>query len=265
MQQTHDFVAESEALAQALTSMPEADWDTETQFKSWTVNEVLRHLHFWNRAADLTLTDPTGFQDLVSTFGAQLGPGGMRPVERALIPTSGAALFDAWQALYRDMAVRWGEIDPKQRVPWIGPDMSARSMMTSRQMETWAHGQEVFDLLGLEQPQGDRVKNIVVLGVNTFGWSHQVQGLDVPDAVPAITLTAPSGTHWHLGEAASPDRIAGSAVEFAQVVTQTRNIADTSLHVEGPVATQWMATAQCFAGGRETPPAPGTRFRRQNM
>ncbi|HCD17768.1 MAG TPA: TIGR03084 family protein, partial [Rhodobiaceae bacterium] len=28
----------------------------------------------------------------------------------------------------------------------------------------------------------------------------------------------------------------------------------------GPIATDWMSKAQCFAGGPETPPAPGTRF-----
>jgi hypothetical protein len=29
--------------------------------------------------------------------------------------------------------------------------------------------------------------------------------------------------------------------------------------VTGPVATQWMSIAQCFAGGAVDPPAPGTR------
>jgi hypothetical protein len=32
--------------------------------------------------------------------------------------------------------------------------------------------------------------------------------------------------------------------------------------VTGPVAEQWMGMAQCFAGAAETPPAPGTRYRR---
>jgi len=44
-------------------------------------------------------------------------------------------------------------------------------------------------------------------------------------------------------------------------VTQVRNIADTKLRVVGEVAKRWMSIAQCFAGGAETPPAPGTRYR----
>ena len=43
------------------------------------------------------------------------------------------------------------------------------------------------------------------------------------------------------------------------MVTQTRSVADTALRLEGPVAKQWMAIAQCFAGPPHDPPAPGTR------
>jgi hypothetical protein len=55
--------------------------------------------------------------------------------------------------------------------------------------------------------------------------------------------------------------IEGDAIEFCQVVAQTRNIADTSLKVAGETAAAWMAIAQCFAGPPETPPPPGSRFR----
>ena len=51
------------------------------------------------------------------------------------------------------------------------------------------------------------------------------------------------------------------SIDFARVVTQTRNVADTGLSVQGPVAQEWMAIAQCFAGAPETPPPPGARHR----
>lgn len=260
MQQVEDFLAESEALASVLADLPEADWGRATQFKGWTVNDVIVHLHFWNRAADMSLVDPDGFTAFIGKAFAEMMKVGMRPVENAAIPERGRALFDLWQRQYRDMAARWADVDPKARLKWAGPDMSARSSITARQMETWAHGHEVFDLLGVERQEADRIGNIVVLGVNTFGWSHKVQGLEVPEQMPRLRLTAPSGAVWAYGDPASPDLIEGPAVDFARVVTQTRNIADTALKVTGPVATQWMATAQCFAGGREAPPEPGTRF-----
>ncbi len=259
MQQAQDFLDECEALAAALADLPEADWGRATQFKGWTVNDVLVHLYFWNRAADLSLTDPDAFDAQIGMALPEMMKTGMRKVENAAIAERGRALYDAWRAQYRDMAARWAGVDPKTRVKWAGPEMSARSSITARQMETWAHGQEIFDLLGIARQEADRIRNIVVLGVNTFAWSHKVQGLDVPDRIPRLCLTAPSGAVWDYGDADSPDRIEGPAVAFAQVVTQTRNIADTALQVTGPVAHRWMETAQCFAGGRETPPAPGTR------
>jgi uncharacterized protein (TIGR03084 family) len=138
--------------------------------------------------------------------------------------------------------------------------MSARSAMTARQMETWAHGFEIFDLLGATRNETDRIRNIVVLGVNTFGWSYQVHGLPVPPKAPELVLTAPSGAVWTFGEPGA-GRILGTAVDFAAMVTQTRALEDTGLRIEGEVARTWMENAQCFAGPPERPPAPKSRFR----
>ncbi|SDC41581.1 TIGR03084 family metal-binding protein [Ruegeria marina] len=260
MEQASDFLAESEALHAVLAGVSGARWETVTQFKGWTLNDVLVHLHFWNQMADLSLTDEAAFQARLAETFAGIGKQGFRATENAMITERGEYLREAWKALYSDMGRRWAALDPRRRVKWAGPEMSVRSSITARQMETWAHGQEVFDILGVARPEADRVKNIVVLGVNTFGWSYKVHGRPVPETMPMLELTAPSGAVWTFGEPGE-NRISGSAVEFAQVVAQTRNIADTSLRVEGPVAAEWMSIAQCFAGGAETPPAKGARHR----
>jgi uncharacterized protein (TIGR03084 family) len=95
--------------------------------------------------------------------------------------------------------------------------------------------------------------------VRTQGWSFRVRGLQPPAAQVAVALSAPSGAAWRWGPEAAQDRIAGPAEDFALVVCQCRNIADTQLSVTGPAATAWMAIAQCFAGGAADPPAPGSR------
>jgi uncharacterized protein (TIGR03084 family) len=145
------------------------------------------------------------------------------------------------------------------RVKWAGPDMSVRSSITARLMETWAHGQEVYDELGVVRVNGDRIRNIVVLGNNTYGWTFAVRGEQAPQPVPHLVLQAPSGEIWTYNEPSAEERIEGSAEAFCQVVTQVRNVADTDLVVCGPNAAQWMQKAQCFAGPPETPPAPGVR------
>ncbi|NDW47838.1 TIGR03084 family metal-binding protein [Ruegeria sp. PrR005] len=258
MEQAGDFLAESEALDAVLADVNGSQWEVETQFKGWTLNDVLVHLHFWNQMADLSLTDEAAFQARLAETFAGIGKNGFRATENTMITERGADLRTAWCALYTDMGRRWADLDPKRRVKWAGPEMSVRSSITARQMETWAHGQEVFDILGVQRQEADRVKNIVILGVNTFGWSYKVHGRAVPETMPRLDLTAPSGAVWSFGEPGE-NRISGPAVEFAQVVAQTRNIADTSLLVEGPVAAEWMSIAQCFAGGAETPPSKGAR------
>ena len=260
-EQVQDFLDESEALFAAVRDLEEEDFDRETQFKGWTVEDVLRHLHYWNRAVDFAAQGEQAFSGLKERVMEAIAAGKtLRAVERKAVPETGRVLRASWIGFARALAKRWQEIDPKKRLPWIGPEMSARSAITARQMETWAHGFEIFDLLGLEREEQDRLKNIVILGVNTFGWSHKVQGLDVPEAMPKLALEAPSGAIWEFGDE-SAGRIEGKAADFAAVVTQTRALGDTGLTLEGDVAKTWMAHAQCFAGPPEAPPAKGTRAR----
>ena len=40
----------------------------------------------------------------------------------------------------------------------MGPDMSARSSISARHMETWAHAQELYDTLGVDRINEDRIK-----------------------------------------------------------------------------------------------------------
>ncbi|MGI9246941.1 MAG: maleylpyruvate isomerase family mycothiol-dependent enzyme, partial [Steroidobacteraceae bacterium] len=175
----------------------------------------------------------------------------------------GRPLLERWHAGAHVLAATYADFAPDQRFAWAGPDMSARSFMSARQMETWAHGQAVYDLLGLERQDSDRLRNVAVMGVNTFGWSHAVRKREVPAPPPYVRLTGPSGAVWEWNDAACADRVEGTAVDFCRVVTQTRNVLDTALVVRGPVANAWMSIAQCFAGPPEQPPAPGTRFTRR--
>jgi len=157
------------------------------------------------------------------------------------------------------MSRQLGESDPKRRLPWFGPDMGVRMFTTARLMETWAHGQEVYDLMGVLRVPTDRIKNVATIGVRTFGWTFVNRGEDVPGAPPYVRLVAPSGAIWEWNEPSESECISGDALEFCHVVTQGRNIVDTKLEVVGDVANRWMSIAQCFAGGPVDPPKPGVR------
>ncbi|RMD84470.1 MAG: TIGR03084 family protein [Candidatus Dadabacteria bacterium] len=261
-EQVEGFRKECNALAELLESLEDRDFEIVTQFKQWTIGDVLRHLHVWNYAADRALMAPQEFDAYLAAFAEHAASGDVRVFERHWCrEPAGRGLLDAWRALASELCVHFASADPKVRVRWVGPDMSARSAITARLMETWAHGQEVYDILGVERGTDDRIKDIAFLGVRTFEWTFRNRGLAVPGKRPYVRLQAPSGAVWEFGDPDEENRIEGNAVEFCQVVTQVRNVADTSLEVRGEVARRWMAIAQCFAGPPSDPPAPGTRFR----
>ena len=260
MQQASDFLAESEALERLIQPLQASDFARPTGFKSWTFEKILRHLHFWNHMANLALTAPDDFQAALKPAVEAMMAGKTLPeIEIVAFPQTDLELVSQWQVGFREAAAAYQQADPSDRVAWVGPSMSARSSITARQMETWAHGQAIADDLGIDRSEDDRIRNIVVLGVNTFGWSFTVRGMEVPEEQPALRLTSPSGESWEYGNPDSDQVISGMAHEFAQVVTQTRNIADTQLSCEGDTAKLWMHHAQCFAGAATTPPAPGER------
>lgn len=256
-----DFRAESASLYELLCDIAERDYAEPTLFKRWSTNQVLRHLHTWNWAAMASLSDRQAFADYMDGLQSKTRSGKtMSDVERQFCDgAEGKALLALWQETYEKTANLFSDADPKMRVKWAGPDMSARSSITARQMETWAHGQAVFDLFGVNRVDGDRIRNIAHLGVNTFGWTFATRGQEPPGEAPRVRLNAPSGAVWEWHPDSETGLVAGVATEFCQVVTQTRNILDTSMEVTGDVAKTWMAQAQCFAGGPETPPARGTR------
>jgi uncharacterized protein (TIGR03084 family) len=178
---------------------------------------------------------------------------------RELGDLSPAELLARWQETCHEMADALGASDPKRRLPWFGPDMGVRMFTTARFMETWAHGQEVYDLLRVRRTHTDRIKNIAVIGMKTFGWTFVNRGLEVPTVKPYVRLVAPSGEIWEWNEPSESESVRGDAVDFCYAVTQGRNVADTALEVVGEVANRWMSIAQCFAGGPVDPPKPGER------
>ncbi|WP_293948419.1 TIGR03084 family metal-binding protein [Sneathiella sp.] len=261
LKEAYDFRDESEALYKLIEPLNEADYDRVTLFKDWTINDVLQHLHFFNYAADLTRTDEEEFKRAYAELSKVRTETDSIVIatDHMLKGLKGIALRDAWRDYYVEMAENFYNEDPKRRLIWVGPTMSARSSISARLMETWSHAQEVYDLLGAERVNTDRIKSIVVIGINTFGWTFINRKEPIPGPVPHIRLTAPSGAIWEWNAENETDRIEGDAAEFCQVVAQTRNIADTKLQVSGDIATRWMSVAQCFAGIPRTPPAPGTR------
>ncbi len=254
----NDLRAEGHELYTFLQDLNEEDWSRQTTFKSWTINDVVQHLYFGDFLGATSHKSSEEFLAFLKTV-QQSGLGLVDYTRQWLDGLSGTSMLERWRTHFIDMCDRFAASDPDMRLTWAGPDMGIKMFATARLMETWAHGWEVYDLLGAPRQHTDRIRHIAIIGAKTYGWTFANRKQEVPGLSPYLKLTAPSGETWEFNTPQEDNQITGQAVEFCQVVTQVRNIGDTKLSVVGEPAKQWMAIAQCFAGPPEQPPLTGTR------
>jgi uncharacterized protein (TIGR03084 family) len=260
--QATDFRTEADELDRLLTTLADADWDRATLFKQWTINDIVQHLHDGDLMAAASVSGPEHFARFRAERQALLdrGVNRLQATRHRFLDLTGARLRERWHVQAVDLCNQLSTLPLDKRLKWAGPDMGLRMFTTARQMETWAHGQAIYDLLGVTRAPTERLRNIAEIGVRTYGWTFANRDRPVPGAAPYVRLTAPSGAIWTWNDPMPDNAVAGNALAFCQVVTQTRNIADTDLVVTGEPATIWMSLAQCFAGPPVDPPAPGARY-----
>jgi len=247
-----DLTAEQVDLDTIVSNIDQPSWRIQTPSVGWDISDQIGHLTFFDERATMAITDRQAFATELSEALLDVDTYMDRHLATAR-SSSPNDLLTMWRTARTDLASALGTLEPADRVPWYGPDMSARSFTTARLMEVWAHGQDIADALGVVREPTSRLRQIAHLGVRTMGWSFSVNGLPAPDSPVYVNLSGPGGDSWAWGDRNAPDTIHGDAEQFCLVVTQRRNIADTQIAVTGDTATTWMGIAQAFAG----PPGPG--------
>jgi uncharacterized protein (TIGR03084 family) len=247
-----DLKTEQEELDKVVAGLDDESWDLVTPAEPWTIRDTISHLAFFDDRQTQAITDPDGFADEINTRLAGANEDYMAigiDYGRSLEPSG---VLEWWRTARARELVAFASLDPETPLAWYGPAMKARSAVTARMMETWAHGQDVVDTLGVFRSPTVRLFHIAELGVKTFSWSFLNRGLLVPDTRVRVTLEGPDGSSRTWNEA-SEASITGPVEDFCLVVAQRRHVNDTSLQVDGDVAQRWMEVAQIFAG----PPGPG--------
>jgi uncharacterized protein (TIGR03084 family) len=251
-----DLAAESAVLRELLAPLPEEGWRAATPAAGWSVADQVSHLAYFDDVAVQSATDPDGFretlQELVSS--GTIDPDAIAAEFRDM---SGAELLRWFDRSRAALLAAFRPLDPGLRVPWFGPAMSAASSLTARIMETWAHGQDVADTLGVTREPTDRLRHVAHIGVGARAYSYVVNGKEAPTTPIRVTLESPSGEVWTWGPEDAADTVTGPALDFCLAVTQRRHLDDVALTVTGPVATEWMSFAQAFAGAAGTGRKPG--------
>ncbi len=247
-----DLLAESGMLREVITSLSPAEWARPTPAAGWTVTDQVTHLAYFDDAARLSVTEPERF----TAEAGQIGANGAEFIDQVAAryrntpPADVLAWFDQARALLTEA---YRKADPSARLPWYGPPMSVASSVTARLMETWAHGQDVLDTVGIARVTTARMRHVADLGIRALRYTYTVNGLPVPAEPIRVELAGPDGARWDWGPADAANRVSGPALDFCLLVTQRRHRDDTALEVTGAVADEWMSIAQAFAG----PAGPG--------
>lgn len=245
-----DLADESTELDDLVTPLSDTDWARPTPAAGWTIAHQIAHLTWSDHAALRAATEPDAFLAAVSSAAADPDGFVTRGAEEFLAPP--AHLLARWRAERNALRSTLAAVPPGARLPWFGPPMPPTTMATARLMETWAHGLDVADALGIRRAPTPRLRHIAHLGVRTLATGFAARGLDLPTAPVRVELTAPDGSRWEYGPADAADRVVGPALDFCLLVTRRRHRSELALEAAGPVADAWLDVAQAFAG----PPGP---------
>ncbi|TDB79466.1 TIGR03084 family protein [Actinomadura sp. KC216] len=247
-----DLAAEGDSLDALVAPLPAARWADATPAEGWTIAHQIAHLAWTDAQAIVAATDPAGFARLVEQAlatpddhveaGAREGAG-----------EDPARLLARWRDGRHRMADALATVPSGQRLPWFGPPMSVASMATARLMETWAHGEDIADALGVRRTPTRRLRHVAHIGVRARDFAFRNRGLEPPADAFHVVLEGPDGDEWTWGPADAAQSVTGPALDFCLLATQRRHRDDLALTAAGADADRWLDVAQAFAG----PPGPG--------
>ncbi len=244
-----DLAAEQRYLDAALAPTADDVWERPTPCEGWLVRDVIAHLAEVDDSAAAVAAGAPQYPN-----GGGRSDDGLRSErqDRARSMTR-VQLVDWWRAARGRLAAALQPLDPKARLPWAGPPMSARSFATARLMECWSHGLDALDGAGTAPVDSDRLRHVAHLGFITRAFAYQTRGL-TPNSEPLrVELLLPSGAAWSRGPEDAHNLISGQAGDFCRVAAQRIHYRDTKLSWRGAAAEEFLQVAQAFAG----PPGQG--------
>ena len=238
-----DLEAETVALSNVVGSLDEEQWRAPTVAEGWDSHETILHLGSTDLLCCLAVKDPKTFAVMrESLANGEVSANGLGGSEVQTM--TGCQLWEWFLNGRMEMIEGLRTSDPKSRITWLGPDIGARSMATSRLLETWTHSHDLADTFGCDYPQTDRLRHIAHIGVVTREFSYLNRGLSPPTQPVRVELMSPSGEQWVWGPEDAADRVHSTAYEFCKVITRRVPVDESAVKTEGDLAAEWMQIAQ---------------------
>jgi uncharacterized protein (TIGR03084 family) len=138
-------------------------------------------------------------------------------------------------------------MDLSTRVPWVAGELSARTLATTRLAETWIHGGDVAEAVGVRPVPTDRLRHIARLAWRTLPYAFDTAGRILSGPV-AFRLTGTDGTHWDFGsDEEAVTVVVGPAADLCAVAARRVDPSTTALRAEGPDAADVLDLVRTYA------------------
>lgn len=250
----NDLVEEQVVVDNLVNKLTEEQWHTNMTaeiVKEWDIKEAIIHIAFFDYAANKLMRGEA--QDLMVISEEAEQDEHVRATK--FHSMTGAEVLNWWREERTRMVCSFYDKDPKDRIPWApGLPMSAKSLVSARLMELWAHSVDIYDTLGLEPEVTDRIKSTLFLSWQARPNAYRINNLEFPETPIFLELLLPSGEVWMKGDPKANNYIKGSAKDWALVSIRRRNWMDTDLEVVGDEARRYASVVQTFAGWAEKAP-----------
>jgi len=248
-----DMREESDELDLLVAGLSAQEWTAPTPAAGWTVAHQIAHLNWTDEVALVAATQPDAFAAEVEKALAAPETFADEAAEEAVTALTPADLLVEWRQGRARLQEALRAAPEGTKLPWYGPPMSVASMATARLMETWAHGQDVADALGVTRKPTARLRHVARIGVRARDYAYFERGLRPPAEQFRVELLSEDGVLTVYGPEDAEQRVTGPLLDFCLLVTQRAHRDDLAVEAAGPDAGQWLDIAQAFAG----PAGPG--------
>jgi uncharacterized protein (TIGR03084 family) len=236
-----DLVAEQQFLDQSLQRIPIKVWDLVTPNEPWTVRDTIAHLaDFEDLGADAL---QEGERIKKWQAANDIEPLRQEPIKkgRNMRPQD---VIEWWRGGRARVVEPLSHMSAEDRLPWIAGDMSARTFATFRLTETWLHGLDIYETLGIEVEDTPRIRHVCWFGWKTLPYAFKQAG-EVYEPV-RVEVIGPGYSKWIYGPEDTDQLIKGSASDWARVVVKRTTVEKTRLKISGEHAEKAAKLAQTF-------------------
>lgn len=239
--------AEQEVLDRLVRDEPLERWLLPTPAAGWDVRDSISHLAAIDEVA-LECVTGDGVALLAELSKIPPDEATRRQCDRGL-DKDPEQMLAWWRGSRERLNEALLELGPGSRVPWGAGPMAARSFVTARLMECWAHGLDCFSALGAVPRDTDRLRHVCHIAYRALPYAFRYAGRTMPGALDElrIEVSAPDGVLWTFGPQDAPCVITGSAGDWARVAVQRmRSSQATTLTAEGRLAQEALTVARAY-------------------